>query len=87
MYCNVEYFAMFSLLHDDVATHPGITWSPVDTGLQDRIDFIFYKGEKLHPLAAQVFGLDVQPTNKSPNHGRNVWPSDHFAVLVDFQLN
>lgn len=80
-------FLMFSFLYADPSTHPGITWSPVDNGLQDRIDYVFYKSANLRPISAEVFGLDVQPTNKSPNHWKNAWPSDHHAVLADFELD
>lgn len=54
------------------------TWSPrFPDQIQDRIDFLFYKdkGASLTPRAARMID---QPTDPGP------WPSDHSAVLVEF---
>lgn len=51
------------------------TWSPrFPEQLQDRIDFIYSKGDELRPVSA--VRLD---------EAEGVWPSDHAAVVVDFQ--
>jgi endonuclease/exonuclease/phosphatase family metal-dependent hydrolase len=50
------------------------TWSPrYPDQIQDRIDFVFWKGDALAPRSSKM--LDHAP-------GR--WPSDHAAVLVEF---
>lgn len=50
---------------------------------QDRIDFIFYKGEKLKPVDSFTYS-GSEPLQYIPNHWRNDYPSDHFAVVTDF---
>lgn len=51
---------------------------------QDRIDFVFYAGTALRPRRAftypEMFSM--------PEAGLRAadWPSDHFAVVVDFDL-
>lgn len=51
------------------------TWSPrFPEQFQDRIDFVFWKGASLMPRSGAM--LD--------RHGRQ-WPSDHAAVLVNFE--
>jgi endonuclease/exonuclease/phosphatase family metal-dependent hydrolase len=50
------------------------TWSPrFPEQIQDRIDYVFWKGDALAPRSATM--IDRAP-------GR--WPSDHAAVLVEF---
>lgn len=51
------------------------TWSPrFPEQIQDRIDFIYWKGEGLAPRSAIRLDSPEKP-----------WPSDHAAVLVEFQ--
>ncbi|AMV40124.1 endonuclease/exonuclease/phosphatase family protein [Planctomyces sp. SH-PL62] len=51
------------------------TWSPrFPEQIQDRIDFVFWKGDAIFPLSATR--IDEAP---------GVWPSDHAAVLVEFE--
>lgn len=51
------------------------TWSPrFPEQIQDRIDFVFWKGDAIFPLSATR--IDETP---------GVWPSDHAAVLVEFE--
>lgn len=53
------------------------TWSPrFPDQEQDRIDFIYFRGAKLEPLAAAVLAT----------HGER-FPSDHAAVLATFRWN
>ena len=50
------------------------TWSPrFPEQIQDRIDYVFWKGDALSPLSADR--IDEAPGG---------WPSDHAAVLVEF---
>jgi endonuclease/exonuclease/phosphatase family metal-dependent hydrolase len=51
------------------------TWSPrFPEQIQDRIDFIYSKGDALRPASARRI-----------DEADGVWPSDHAAVVVDFQ--
>lgn len=60
--------------HPTVSRTKDRTWSPrFPEQIQDRIDFVYWKGAALAPKSAAT--LD--------RHGRQ-WPSDHAAVLVDF---
>ncbi|TLX74889.1 exotoxin [Labilibacter sediminis] len=56
-------------------SHPGYTFSSVfKDGYKDRIDFVFYKGERLKAIDAVVI-----------DSASSFFPSDHAAVLVTFQ--
>lgn len=68
--------AFFNLNKDQIYT-PGYTFNSWDvevSGDRYRIDYVFYKGEDLHPVKYQV--LDGQ-------RGRR-FISDHFPVIVEF---
>lgn len=68
-------------LHINPAMDPGYTWTPRAAtssdkyGIRDRIDYIYYQGDRLHPIFSQV--VDFHPI---------MWPSDHAAVFTIFQL-
>ncbi|WP_165067587.1 endonuclease/exonuclease/phosphatase family protein [Paludisphaera rhizosphaerae] len=50
------------------------TWSPrFPEQIQDRIDYVFFKGAVLRPTAARRL-----------DQADGVWPSDHAAVFVEF---
>lgn len=69
--------AFFNLNKDQIYT-PGYTfnsWDVEASGDRYRIDYVFYKGEDLHPVKYQV--LDGQ-------RGRR-FISDHFPVIVEFK--
>ncbi|KAF3912600.1 hypothetical protein AA313_de0203134 [Arthrobotrys entomopaga] len=84
----------FRAAHPDPAAVPGTTWSPLHplndeggvTGQpepQDRIDFVYYKGNiKVMDSKILVVG-NPQPFGK---HRNNEWTSDHAAVLSVFQI-
>lgn len=88
----------FRFIKPDPIAFPGITWSVTDKmgdGLfypsnlpepQDRIDYIYYgRGEKLRCTGS--FKLPNKGVNNpKPNYFLNDWPSDHFAVIADFDL-
>jgi hypothetical protein len=72
----------------------GFTWSPIWKSHgpekrdlpepQDRIDFVLYKSSKLKPIKAIIYSGNG--TDKvMPNASKNDWPSDHYAVVVDFE--
>lgn len=68
-------------LHINPLLDPGFTWTPRAAtssdkyGLRDRIDYIYYKGKGLNPIESKV--IDYHPI---------MFPSDHAAVLTDFQI-
>lgn len=83
----------FRELHPDPAEVPGNTWSPIfkDGEAQDRIDFVYFKGEALTPIASQVFTTEVEETvgswgSSTEATRNNTWPSDHAAVVTTFKL-
>lgn len=66
----------FREIHPDPLKDRGITWSPMETtAFKDRIDYIYYKGGKLKPIASQTI-----------NHHPVKYPSDHAAVLTTFEF-
>ncbi len=85
----------FRALHPDPIQHPGITWSPMfrekaDGTVQafDRIDRLYVRNPRrgewsLHPVAAMVLP-DGWEDERIPVRSR-VFPSDHAAVVVDFE--
>ena len=68
-------------LHMNPLLDPGLTWgvrAATNTnlyGLRDRIDFIYYKGKNINPIASKV--IDYHPV---------MFPSDHAAVVTLFQF-
>lgn len=51
------------------------TWSPRFPGqIQDRIDYIYYRGGSLRPVSARRL-----------DEAGGEWPSDHAAVVVEFE--
>ncbi|KAI6202234.1 Endo/exonuclease/phosphatase domain-containing protein [Aphelenchoides besseyi] len=73
---------------------PGITWSTVQTAYtsewnysipepQDRIDFIFYRSPMLKVRDSRVYADQYVPQPAKPDD--NIWPTDHFAVISDFE--
>jgi hypothetical protein len=84
----------FRQLFPNPAQTPAITWSPLYSSPnepQDRIDFVFHKGAPVTPASAEIFTNGVQSNGYvygddiSGARG-NTWPSDHAAVVVDFNL-
>jgi len=78
---NKGFKDSFHELNIDPLKDPGFTWSPLASaasnkyGVRDRIDFIYYKGNKLKPIESKV--IDYHPV---------IFPSDHAAVVTVFQL-
>ncbi|KAI6188896.1 Endo/exonuclease/phosphatase domain-containing protein [Aphelenchoides besseyi] len=78
----------------DPVANPGITWSTVQTAYtsewnysipepQDRIDFIFYRSPMLKVRDSRVYADQYVPQPAKPDD--NIWPTDHFAVISDFE--
>jgi len=67
----------YRIIHPDETKNLGQTWSPVfKNSLQDRIDFIYYKGDKLKPVTSYI--IDNHPYG---------FPSDHAALVTVFFIN
>lgn len=89
----------FRAAHPSPLKHPGNTWATIyktrtyedDMQLamleepQDRIDFIYHKSNKLEVTNAETY-CGGRPIDEYPDHRDNDWPSDHYAVFVDFKL-
>lgn len=54
-----------------------------DTSLFDeRIDLMFYAGDGLQPIAAEVVGDEL--ADRTPS---GLWPSDHAGTVITFRIN
>lgn len=80
-------------VHKDASSMRGITWSPIvkfsDAGKiepEDRIDFIYYGGRNIKPTDSITYPSVAEEIACYPNHSDNDWPSDHCAVLTDFEI-
>ena len=80
--------------HLDPGMDPGNTWSPIyeiNSGNnlpepQDRIDLIFYIGQNITNLFCDLT-TGMEEVNHYPNHLDNDWPSDHAAVVGQFEVD
>lgn len=106
---NNGYEDAYRVLYPNVVTHPGftwvadnpdkkienLTWAP-KADERDRIDFIFYKGDKLRAVDAAVVGPKgsivknerVQEVSEDKFIlPQNVWPSDHKGVWAVLEID
>lgn len=66
----------FREIHPDPSAMRGVTWSPAFRhAFQDRIDYIFYRGEILKAVDSKT--IDTH---------RVKYPSDHAAVMTTFEI-
>lgn len=73
---NRGFVDSYRMLHPDETKDLGQTWSPIfKNSMQDRIDFIYYKGDKLKPVTSYVID--------NYSYG---FPSDHAALVTVFFL-
>jgi endonuclease/exonuclease/phosphatase family metal-dependent hydrolase len=75
----------YRAVHPDPVKHRGITWTPTTKvtdpkDRHDRIDFVF--GERAKAVAAEVVGEHADNADIVVDP----YPSDHRAVVVEFQL-
>ncbi len=64
----------YRAIHPDPLKDRGITWSPqVASDFKDRIDYIFYKSDKIKPEMSEV--ITNYPVRS---------PSDHAAIITKF---
>jgi endonuclease/exonuclease/phosphatase family metal-dependent hydrolase len=73
----------YRLVHPDPSQYPGNTWSPMFPETpQDRIDFIYYAGNKIRIRQVRIVGEAAETSDDYyPYH-----PSDHRGLTVDFTL-
>ncbi len=90
---NAGLLDSYRMVHPNPAIDPADTWSPLHGGSepQDRIDFIYYKGNDLNATASEVFTTEVEVTVGAWGSDitpalNNTWPSDHSAVLTTFSV-
>lgn len=74
--------------HPDEMSYPGFTWTPMSKTTDkndhhDRIDFIYYRGDGLKLNSAQIIG----ESQDSADIVVHPYPSDHRAVLAEFELS
>ncbi|HEX8700191.1 MAG TPA: endonuclease/exonuclease/phosphatase family protein [Myxococcaceae bacterium] len=65
----------------DLNTGPGSPTPAYVTGFDERIDLVFYRGEGIEPVSAEVVGNELTDRTAS-----GLWPSDHAGVVVTFRL-
>jgi len=73
-------------VHPSALEYPGITWDQPGKKDEHRIDYIFYKGEKI-----QAIRSDIKKENAGDTiimNGKSfIYPSDHGLVFTTFRLN
>ena len=72
-------------VHPNAKKHPGITWDQPGKKDEHRIDYIFYKGEKLEAITSKILKRPVN--DKIIINGKEfMYPSDHGLVFTKFKL-
>lgn len=86
---SVGFRDAYRVVHPDPVTKPGYTWSPgypvgklEPNDVMDRIDLVFFRGPGIEPRTAEVVG----ETGPRTDIAVDPWPSDHRAVVVEFNL-
>ncbi|CAM2006398.1 endonuclease/exonuclease/phosphatase family protein [Acanthopleuribacter pedis] len=81
----------FRRANPDVRNRPGYTWTPgypppvlEHDEKHDRIDFVYYAGDRLALQGAQTLGHDAN--NSNTDIAVTPWGSDHRAVVATFTL-
>jgi endonuclease/exonuclease/phosphatase family metal-dependent hydrolase len=81
----------FRELRPDEVADRGETWTPgypapnlSSNEVHDRIDFVYYAGTHVEPTTALVLGYDANDPNT--DIGIQPYPSDHRAVVVEFDI-
>lgn len=79
----------FREINPDPVQNIGTTWlTDCDEAnmRRDRIDFIYYKGETITPVASEIYNAELGSV--LPFEGKEfLYASDHGFVLTTFQLN
>ncbi|CAD5231507.1 unnamed protein product [Bursaphelenchus xylophilus] len=95
MIMDSGFLDSFRVVHPDPIAEPGDTWSLVEKHNwewnltipepQDRIDFIFFKSPDLRVEDSYLYSGD-EKANVRPNQFENDYPSDHYAMVSDFNF-
>lgn len=79
----------FRAVHPDPVEKPAVTWTPgypppemEANEVHDRIDIVYFAGDTVKPLSAKVIGPDEDESDIVVTP----YPSDHRAVVVEFDL-
>lgn len=77
---NIGFIDSFRSVRPDEVNDWGHTWTPGSDSIHDRIDFVYYQGDAVLPVASEVVGENAAKAEviTSP------WPSDHRAVVSSF---
>ncbi len=71
-----DFIDTYRTVNPDEVKYPGITWSPVfRNSMQDRIDYIYCKGDALTPVSSEVIDSYIYD-----------FPSSHAAVVTVFSI-
>ena len=74
------YTDTYRAINPNEVTHPAGTFAAIFGHLQtSRIDYIYYKGKGIKPIASKII--------RTAPEIDDVWPSDHSAVLTVFDLS
>ena len=72
----------------DAVNHLGETWSPLHPAdVQDRIDFVYYRGDLITLTDSQVVGEVGAPLLGNVDVPIANYPSDHRAVVSSFTIS
>ncbi len=82
----------FRAVYPDPVKVPGNTWSPMyENRPRNRIDRLYVKnpasGFALVPVAATVIPEEGEYEDNSIPHEKRAFPSDHAAVLIEFEVS
>jgi hypothetical protein len=84
---RARFVDAFRAVHPDPVARPGNTWStvfPAPAEPQDRVDFVHARGVGAVPVTAETFVVGTPAPY--PDHEDNAWPSDHAAVVAEFDV-
>lgn len=82
---NLGLIDTYRMLNPNPLTHPGITWDTEGKVDEHRIDYIFYKGNKLKPIKSETYNAFLN-TPITINGKTFLYPSDHGFLVTTFQI-
>jgi exodeoxyribonuclease III len=85
---ELRFIDAFRAFFPDELPTRGYTWTPTKaaddpTERHDRIDYVFFQGSQVKLISAQVVG---EAHERGAHIVVNPYPSDHRAVVAEFQL-
>jgi exonuclease III len=72
-------------MNPDPISNPGITWDSAGKTDEHRIDYIYYKGQKLRPTRSESFKTHLGEPMMI-NKEVITYPSDHGIVITNFEV-